>query len=53
MKLTCSLFLLLLCQNILFAQSKDELQIRSILKAQEAAWNRADFFGQEGPNLWI
>jgi ketosteroid isomerase-like protein len=64
MKLTCSLFLLLLCQNILFAQSKDELQIRSILKAQEAAWNRADlnafmkgywesdsmlFLGKKGP----
>lgn len=64
MKFIGTLFLFLVCQYSSFAQSKDELQIRSILKAQEAAWNRADlkafmkgywesdsmlFLGKKGP----
>ena len=61
------LFALILCLLInisAFAQSKDELKIRAILKAQEAAWNKADlrafmkgywendsmlFMGKKGP----
>ena len=64
MKQLCVLFFCLFVSGSIFAQSKDEQQIRAILKAQEAAWNRADlrafmkgywesasmlFMGKKGP----
>ena len=64
MKHLCVLFFCLFVSGSIFAQSKDEQQIRAILKAQEAAWNRADlrafmkgywesdsmlFMGKKGP----
>lgn len=64
MKYLFVLFFCLFLNNVIFAQSKDEQAIRAILKAQEAAWNRADlrdfmkgywesdsmlFMGKKGP----
>lgn len=64
MKQLCALIFCLLINIAAFAQSKDELKIRAILKAQEAAWNKADlhafmkgywesdsmlFMGKKGP----
>lgn len=45
MKKQTILLLLLLCNSLLFAQSKQEKEIRAVLALQQEAWNKSDLNG--------